>query len=322
MIIEEINNYKNASDIHKKIRKELNHVIKEDTQLIDISTFIEHKIKKYSDKNQINNGIAFPVGLSLNNIAAHWTPSQTCITTLNYNDVLKIDYGVHKNGCIIDSAFTWCPNPIYNNLLDASKETVYSLIKHIGVDSMISEIGILAEEMVKSYEIEIDGILKPIVPIDKLCGHSIKPWNIHAGKYIQNIKNNDTTKIEENDILAIEVFTSTGTGNTYMGKSNSHLMLNNNIPKNYNYKLTQRSQEILDIIKTRFKTLAFTQKYLDLYSPIKYYEPCLDELYNKGILKKYPPVIEYDKNSKIAQFEHTILVSENININFSIDDDY
>lgn len=319
-----IDKHYKAASIHKKIKLELYDYIDNTKTINDICLFIESRIKLYSDKNEINNGIAFPVGLSLNNIAAHDTPIPKIDSNklLQDTDVLKIDYGVHVDGSIIDSAFTWTKNEVYKPVLDASRESVDTIIKNIGVDMTISEIGNLSEEIVASYETEVNGIFKPVKIIGNLCGHSILPWKIHGGKLIQNVKNNDNTKIEENDILAIEVFTSTGTGNTYMGKSNSHLMLNNNIPKNYNYKLTQRSQEILDIIKTRFKTLAFTQKYLDLYSPIKYYEPCLDELYNKGILKKYPPVIEYDKNSKIAQFEHTILVSENININFSIDDDY
>ena len=61
---------------------------------------------------------------------------------------------------------------------------------------------------------------------------------------------------------------------------------------------------------------------MDKISPIKYYDSCINELYSKGLLKKYPPLIEYDKHSKIAQFEHTIFISEKNNINLSMGDDY
>jgi methionyl aminopeptidase len=40
---------------------------------------------------------------------------------LQYDDVLKIDFGVHVNGRIVDSAFTVAANPVYNNLLAAVK---------------------------------------------------------------------------------------------------------------------------------------------------------------------------------------------------------
>ena len=75
--------------------------------------------------------------------------------------MLKIDFGVHVGGCIIDSAFTWTRDNTYRPLLDASREAVDTIINHIGVDTMISEIGTLSEEIVYSYEIEENGVLKP-----------------------------------------------------------------------------------------------------------------------------------------------------------------
>ena len=73
-LTEIIENTKKAADIHKKVRKELQDFIKPGIKLIDICKLIENKIRLNSDDNQVNNGIAFPVGVSLNNVAAHWTP--------------------------------------------------------------------------------------------------------------------------------------------------------------------------------------------------------------------------------------------------------
>ena len=47
--------------------------------------------------------------MSLNQIAAHYTPNPGDTTVLKYNDVLKLDFGTHVNGYIVDSAFTWAP---------------------------------------------------------------------------------------------------------------------------------------------------------------------------------------------------------------------
>ena len=38
-------------------------------------------------------GIAFPTGCSLNYVAAHWTPNEGDKTVLQYDDVMKIDFG-------------------------------------------------------------------------------------------------------------------------------------------------------------------------------------------------------------------------------------
>jgi methionyl aminopeptidase len=85
-------------------------------------------------------GIAFPTGCSLNHVAAHYTPNYGDKTKLKadgncgffeietfkpmlkhfmYVDVMKIDFGVHIAGRIIDCAWTWAPDPKYKKLVDA-----------------------------------------------------------------------------------------------------------------------------------------------------------------------------------------------------------
>lgn len=51
-----------------------------------------------------------------------------------------------------------------------------------------------------------------VKPIENLSGHSINPYQIHGGKSILLVKNDDRTKMEEGEYFAIETFGSTGTG--------------------------------------------------------------------------------------------------------------
>lgn len=44
------------------------------------------------------------------------------LAVLQYEDVLKVDFGVHVSGRIVDSAFTMNFEPTYNSLLDAVKD--------------------------------------------------------------------------------------------------------------------------------------------------------------------------------------------------------
>ena len=65
-------------------------------------------------------------------MAAHYTPNAGDKTVLQYSDVMKIDFGVHVNGRIIDSAFTWAADPRYANLLDAVRDATNTGIRTAG----------------------------------------------------------------------------------------------------------------------------------------------------------------------------------------------
>jgi len=41
----------------------------------------------------------------------------------------------------------------------------------------------------ESYEVELDGKTYPIKAVKNLCGHSIEPYRIHAGKSVPIVKN-------------------------------------------------------------------------------------------------------------------------------------
>src|SRR5215208_6820971 len=60
---------------------------------------------------------AFPVNVSLNEIAAHYTAEPVDQIIVNDGDVLKIDIGVHIHGYIADTAVTISYNSKYNPLV-------------------------------------------------------------------------------------------------------------------------------------------------------------------------------------------------------------
>lgn len=64
----------------------------------------------------------------------------------------------------------------------------------------------------ESYEVEIKGQTFPVKSIRNLNGHDIVQYSIHGGKSVPIVKSNDQTKMEENEIFAIETFGSTGKG--------------------------------------------------------------------------------------------------------------
>jgi methionine aminopeptidase len=90
---------------------------------------LEDMSRKLIKENGLEAGIAFPTGCSLNHVAAHWTPNGGDQTVLSYDDVMKVDFGTHINGRIIDCAFTVAFNPKYDKLLEAVKEATNTGVK-------------------------------------------------------------------------------------------------------------------------------------------------------------------------------------------------
>ena len=89
-------NLKKAAKVHKKTRKYLRKQIRPDMKLIDICKLVEDKIKvltNFDVSNPLEKGMAFPVGLNVNNVAAHWSPNPMDMNVkLGRNDLIKIDF--------------------------------------------------------------------------------------------------------------------------------------------------------------------------------------------------------------------------------------
>ena len=122
--------YRQAAEIHRQVRQYAQRdLIKPGASLLSIAEGIEDGIRALSGHQGhqtgdfLKAGMGFPTGLCLNNVAAHWTPNPGGKDVfLQESDVLKVDFGVHINGRIVDSAFTIAFDHAYDNLLTAVKE--------------------------------------------------------------------------------------------------------------------------------------------------------------------------------------------------------
>lgn len=66
---------------------------------------------------------------------------------LQYDDVVKIDFGTHINGRIIDCAFTLHFNPRYDPLVKGVQEATEAGIKASGVDVRLCDVGAAVQEV-------------------------------------------------------------------------------------------------------------------------------------------------------------------------------
>lgn len=133
---EALNDYRKAAEVHRQVRHWVQETVKPGQSLTELATGIEDGVRALlghqglEPGDSLKGGMGFPTGLALNNCAAHYTPNpgQKDII-LKKDDVMKVDFGVHVNGWIVDSAFTVTFDPVYDNLVAAVKDATNTGLK-------------------------------------------------------------------------------------------------------------------------------------------------------------------------------------------------
>jgi len=323
---------RHAAEVHRQVRSYAQSFIKPGIRLLDMCEKIENKNRELIEEDGLHRGIGFPTGCSLNHVAAHYTPNPGDKTVLQYNDVMKVDFGCQIDGRIIDSAFTVCFNPQYDPLLQAVKDSTETGVRSAGIDVRLGDIGEAIEEVMESYEVEIDQQIYPVKCIRNLNGHNMGPYEIHAGKTVPIVKNGDTTKMEEGETYAIETFGSTGRGYIIEDMECSHYMKCFDAP--HVPLRIPRSRKLLSHINKTFGTLAFCRRWIEREDggsasihgingtgKQEKYMGALKNLCDVGIVQAYPPLCDI-KGCYTAQYEHTILLRPTCKEIVSRGDDY
>ncbi|CAM0909561.1 unnamed protein product [Alopecurus aequalis] len=312
------NSVRRAAEVHRQVRKYMRSIVKPGMLMTELCETLENMVRKLIKENGLQAGIAFPTGCSLNWVAAHWTPNSGDKTVLQYDDVMKLDFGTHIDGYIVDCAFTVTFNPMFDPLLQATRDATNTGIKEAGIDARLCDVGAAIQEVMESYEVEINGKVFQVKSVRNLNGHSIGPYQIHAGKSVPIVKGGEQTKMEEGEFYAIETFGSTGKGFVREDLECSHYMKNfdvGHVPLR-----VAKAKQLLGTINNNFGTLAFCRRYLDRIGETKYLM-ALKNLCDVGIIQPYPPLCDV-KGSYVSQFEHTILLRPTCKEVISRGDDY
>ena len=276
-----------AGEIARQVKEYAKSIIKTNMSLLEIAEKIESEIIKLGGKP------AFPVNLSINEIAAHYTPS--------YNDetvshgLLKIDIGVQVDGFVADIAFSVDLENSKENkkLIEASERALSNAIQKFRLGISLGEIGKTIQQTIES---------EGFVPIINLSGHEMKEYELHAGLMIPNVDNKMPDKITRG-LYAIEPFATNGSGRVVEGKpSGIYLLVNDKNVRN------NEARKILNFIIEEYKTLPFCSRWI-----VKKWGTrslfALKQLEENGNLHNYPQLIEVSK-AKVSQAENTILVED------------
>jgi methionyl aminopeptidase len=290
--LDNFENYIKAGKIASEVREYARTQDHTGRTLSDICNDVENAIIKKGGEP------AFPVNVSLNDIAAHYTAEPNDPTVVKNTDVLKIDVGVHIDGYIADTAVTVSYDSKYQDLIDIAQRALDEAIGIARSNTRVSDIGRIIEKTITKYGCK---------PIQNLSGHSLERYTIHAGQSIPNIWTiGHSFNLSVNNVYAIEPFVTTkdGQGIVYEGKVK-------NIFGIASRKRTkdQRADEFLEYLWNKFKTLPFALRWV-----VKDYEKkealsLLEILLKKKNVHAYPILVE-GSNRIVVQAEHTIIPQE------------
>ena len=284
----ETSKIKHAGKIASQVRDFAKNIIKPGMPLIEIAEKIEQEIIAKGGEP------AFPVNLSINEIAAHYTPNSDDTTTAS--GLLKVDFGVQIDGWVADTAFSLDLEGSQQNkkLIDTAEACLKNALKVIKKGASTNEIG---------NEIHRTALSNNLMPIVNLSGHEIDRYDLHAGVTIPNINDKKDEKLQSGKTYAIEPFVTAGSGRVHDGKPSGIYMLIDS--KNVR---SPTAREVLTYIIDTYGSLPFCSRWL-----VKQFGPraniALGQLQAQGNLHQYPQLIE-DSRSRVAQAEHTVLIQD------------
>ena len=267
-------------------------LINSGVSFLEVAEKIESKITDAGAK------LAFPVNISLNEIAAHFSPRHDEDIVFKKGDVVKLDVGTHIDGYIADTALTVeVGTHKYDSMIKAAAAGLDVAIEMMKPDVNLSKLGQAVQVEINSYGFK---------PVDNLTGHSLKQYVLHAGMNIPSVPDFlNKSKPEVGDVLAIEPFATDGAGHVVIGAGSNIYLCNRNLRS----KIVRdnRAKIMFSKLVKEFRTLPFAERWSN--NIIENNDNVLRRLTFLGLLKHYPQLIDAKKGI-VTQKEHTVIITE------------
>ncbi len=285
---ETIAKYRKAGKIANEARDYGASKIKEGVLLLDVAEDVEDFIRK-------KGGLpAFPINLTINEVAAHFTPSHDEKARFNRGDVVKIDVGVHVDGYVGDTATTVeVGTSNWRDLIHATKKALDAAIDLMKPYARLDDVGAAIQRVIEAYG---------FVPVENLTGHSMERYKLHAGLSVPNVMGDGSGSAKLGDVIAIEPFATDGAGRVDGKKSGNIYRLIK--PRQIGGK---ELQAFIDHVNKNYSTLPFSERWCYRYE--KKAKQRIRKLLKAGVLFSYPVLSDVSEGT-VAQSEHTVIITE------------
>ncbi len=282
------NNYITAGRILKETRDETKKLVSPGASLLEIAEKTESIIRKKGGL------VAFPTNISINDIAAHYTPNENEKTVFGEKDVVKIDMGVHVDGYIADSAYTVCFDPDKKEMVSVIEKALEKALSLATPGRPVSEISEVIESEITSFGFK---------PVSNLTGHRLERYQLHTGFIIPNVRTGIKEILKENDVIAIEPFLTDGGGSIKEGRDVRIYMFE----KQHPVRMTA-ARQVLSQSKEQFSGLPFALRWIKNPRGILL-NRAIRELVSVGAIYEYN-VLKEILGGTVTQAEHTVIVKD------------
>jgi methionyl aminopeptidase len=239
-------------------------------------------------------GIAFPAQSSINNVAAHFCPTEADQVIYKDGDVVKLDVGAHHNGYIGDTALTVSIGKEHQDLVDAA-------VAAVNAAQAVLRPGCTPNDVGRAISEEITA--RGFKPIRNLSGHGVGQFKIHTSPGMPNFPTGETKGLVEHQVVAIEPFATTGTtGLIYNGSNPTVFVLNAQRQPRGPY-----GRDVYSLAQS-YRGLPFTTRWLTRELGNKALLG-LTELRRAAMVAEYPPLLEKSQGL-VAQRENTFMITK------------
>jgi len=285
-------NYKRAGKIAADARDFGVTLLKPGARFLDVASLIE---KRITDSGA---GLAFPVNIALNNLAAHYSPRHDDPLILKKGDVVKLDVGSHVSGYIADTAVTVeLETHEYDTMIQASSEALDKVISALNTEISLGKIGETIEKTITSFGYK---------PISNLMGHGLARNQLHSGISIPNVGSiGGKTRLNDGDVVAIEPFATNGAGHVLSGGGSNIYLCKDSFKAKF--IRDNKTKTVFDKMNSHFGSLPFAQRWFHTLFPND--DLALKKLSILGITKHYPQLLEA-KAGMVTQKEHTVIIRQ------------
>lgn len=283
--------YMKAGKIAAEARKEARGLVKEGVPILELCSKVEETIRAKGGR------LAFPCNVCVNEVAAHYSSPIGDVRTILPGALVKVDLGVHVDGYIADTATTVNLNPGLDAMVRGVEEALNRAIEAVRPGVRTGDIGGAIEKAIEGYGFR---------PVSNLSGHQMTRFVLHTGKSIPNIRSGGFERISEGDVYAVEPFLTTR-GAKGRVRSEEEEVYIHRFHKEKRLK-SVGAKKLLTAIRSEFKSLPFSMRWLTDVLPPSDLEESFRELVEQKCVVGYPVLVE-ETGQLVAQAEHTLIVT-------------
>jgi methionyl aminopeptidase len=280
---ETVAKYREAGSVLRTVLDEAAERIEPGVTQLEVAEFAERRV------NELADGCAFPVNISVDEEASHATPGRDDDTEFG-EEMVCLDIGVHVDGYIADAATTvdLSGNP---ELVEAAEQALEVAIDAVEPGADTGDVGAEIEDVIRGYG---------YTPVLNLSGHGVEQWDAHTGPNVPNRGVERGSELEVGDVVAIEPFATDGRGKVSEGAKEEIFSL-----ENERSVRNRQARQILETVTEEYRTLPFAARWLD--GPRT--DMALRRLKQQNVLRGYP-VLKEEEGRLVSQAEHTVIVTE------------